>query len=128
MNTVIKKAVISEKSMKEAGRGWYTFVVDRKAAKPAITVAVEERFGVDVVAVKTINVKAKVQLQRSRRGSYTIPAYKKAMVALKSGQKINLFETETKEESKELREPEVKEKKSLLKGTKVKIEKGEKTS
>lgn len=126
MNNIIKKAVISEKSMKEAGRGWYTFIVDRNAAKPAITAAIEDRFGVDVAAVKTINMKERVQLQRSRRGSYTIPAYKKAMVALKSGQKIGLFIPEESKEEPAVKE-EVKEKKSLLRGTKVKIEKGEKS-
>lgn len=122
---MLKRPVFSEKSMQLAKGGWYTFLVDKKARKPEITTALEKAFGINVVAIKTINFKSLTKQQRSRRGYFTAPAFKKAVVQLKSGQKIGLFETEKAEV--ETAESSVKEKKSLLKGTKVKIEKSEKS-
>ncbi len=125
MKIILKKPIISEKSMKLASQGWYTFVVNKDARKPAIAKAVEEQFGVKVTGIKTANFKGENKMQRSRKGYYILPAFKKAVVSLKDGQKISLF---TPEEVKpEVEEKDtVKEKKSLLKGTKVKIEKGDK--
>lgn len=123
MNIVLKRPVISEKSMKQAGIGLYTFIVDKKATKPEIAKAVENKFSVDVTSVKTVTFKSETKMQRGRRGYFTVSGFKKAMVNLKNGQKIALFETETPKE--EVKEPEVKEKKSVLKGTKVKIEKAD---
>lgn len=127
MDIVIKKPVISEKSMKLAKGGLYTFLVDKKARKPLIGQAVEELFGVKVQAVRTANFKEERKAQKKVRGYFTVPGFKKAYVQLKKGQKIPLFEAEQEETSAETGEgKKVKEKKSLLKGTKVKIEKGEK--
>jgi len=103
--------------------GWYTFVVNKKARKPVIARAVEESFGVNVAEIKTTTFKPETKMQRSKRHPYQVPGYKKAVVKLKEGQKIALFETETGDKE-EKSTPEVKEKKSLLKGTKVKIERG----
>lgn len=122
MDIVLKKPIISEKSMRLASKGMFTFIVDKNARKPLITHAIENKFGVNVVAIKTVNFKEQLKLQRNRRGYFAIPEFKKAIVQLKSGQKIALFEAEKEEAPKE----EVKEKKSLLKGTKVKIERTEK--
>lgn len=124
MNIILKKAVISEKSMKMAKEGWYTFLVEKSARKPVIAKAVEDQFGVDVVAIKTANFKEENKTQRSRKGRFTLPGFKKAVVALKKGQKIGLFTAEepVKVETAEGL-GEVKEKKSLLRKNKVKIEK-----
>ncbi|MCL5784538.1 MAG: 50S ribosomal protein L23 [Patescibacteria group bacterium] len=121
MKIILKKPVITEKSMQMAASGLYTFLINRKARKPEVEKAVKEMFGVEVVAVKTANFKDEKKSQRAKRGYFVIPGFKKTVVELKKGQKIALFETEEtakKEKGKE----EVKEKKSLLKGTKVKIE------
>lgn len=123
MNIVLRKPIISEKSMQLAARGEYTFLVDKKVRKPEIAKAVKERFGVEVMAVRTVIFKDEIKRQRRHIGSYTISGFKKAIVLLPQGQKIPLFET-PKESSEEV---QVKEKKSFLKGTKVKIEKGPKT-
>jgi large subunit ribosomal protein L23 len=122
MDIVIKKPLITEKSMKMAAVGVYTFLVDKDARKPLIAKTIAEKFSVDVLSIKTVNYKDEARMQRSRRGSFTIPGFKKAIVHLKKGQKIALFETEKSQTEEETKE-EVKEKKSLLKGTKVKIEK-----
>jgi large subunit ribosomal protein L23 len=124
MNIILKKPIISEKSMQLAKEGLYTFLVDKEAKKQAIKKAVEEKFAVKVVAVKTANYKIEEKKQRQRRGFFTVAGYKKAMVALAKDQKIALFETEQQEEKIE---EKIKEKKNLLKGTKVKIEKTNKT-
>ncbi|MDO8498957.1 MAG: 50S ribosomal protein L23 [bacterium] len=124
MNIILRKAIISEKAMKQAGQNLYTFLVSSKARKPEIAKAVKEKFGVEVVAVKTVNFKEGSKMQRTRRKYFSVPGYKKALVALKDGQKIALFEAEAATEQEVEPKEEVREKKSLLRGTKVKIEKG----
>lgn len=116
---IIKRAVIGEKSMKQVKEGLFTFIVDKKARKKMIIRAIEEMFEVDVLGVKTANFKPVEKMQKLKRAYYTKPGFKKAVVRVKKGQKITLFEAESPEA--EVKE-EVKEKKSLLKGTKVKIE------
>lgn len=132
MDIILRKPVVSEKSMKLAKAGLYTFLVSGDARKPEIEREVEQRFRVDVIAVKTANFKGRSRLQRSRKGYFMVAGFKKALVQLKKGQTIGLFvpepgKVEESEESKGPKEPEVKEKKSLLKGTKVKIEKSGKS-
>jgi large subunit ribosomal protein L23 len=93
MNIIIKKPIITEKSMKLASRGIYTFLVARNSRKPEIIKTVEEKFGVKVVAIKTANYKDEIKSQRGRRGSFCISGFKKAVVELEKGQKIALFES-----------------------------------
>ena len=126
MNIVLIKPIISEKSTKMAKAGQFAFIVRRFARKPEIKKAVENQFSVKVVSVKTVNLSGQTKMQRTRRGWFETHDIKKAYVTLKKGQKINLFMPE--EVKVEKAEDEIKEKKSLLKGTKVKIEKkGEKS-
>ncbi len=125
MNILLQKPIVSEKSMKMAKEGLYTFMVDRRSRKEEIARAVKSQFGVDVLAVMTANIKGETRQQRGRRNFYKVSGYKKALVQLKNGQKIVYFESE-KTEEEALPEKEAKEKKSLLKGTKVRIEKTEK--
>ncbi|MBI4039922.1 50S ribosomal protein L23 [Candidatus Daviesbacteria bacterium] len=127
MKLVIEKPIISEKAIKLAGTGWFSFLVERTMRKPEIAKAIEDKFKVNVVAIRVANFKPLQKLQRSRRGVFTVPGFKKAVVKLRGGQKIELFEVEKKSSGPQVTTSEtleVKEKKSLLKGTKVKIEKG----
>ena len=102
-------------------QGWLSIVSEEYPKK-----AVENQFSVKVVSVKTVNLSGQTKMQRTRRGWFETHDIKKAYVTLKKGQKINLFMPE--EVKVEKAEDEIKEKKSLLKGTKVKIEKkGEKS-
>lgn len=128
MNVILKKPVLTEKSMKLAKSGLYTFLVEKKARKRVIAKAVKELFGVEPVAVKVVNFKDLKRLQRNRRGYFTVSGAKKAVVRLRIGQTIDLFQPEEEKVEVSSVEGEVvaKEKKSMLKGTKVKIEKGEK--
>jgi len=91
---VILKPVISEKSMDETQRGKYTFRVHDDANKLQVKEAIEELFKVNVVSVNISTTKAKEKSRNRRRGrqvGWTSP-WKKAVVTLASGQKIEFFE------------------------------------
>lgn len=120
---IIKKPIISEKSLGDAKDGYFTFLVERSARKQEIANAIEKKFEVKVIDINTLNYKDQTKQQRKVRLSYSISGYKKVIVKLKNGQKIGIFEAETAEVETAESEPKIKEKKSLLKGTKVKIEK-----
>ena len=127
---IIKRPIITEKSMMLAKSGLYTFEVDKSVNKIQIAAEVASRFKVDVTSVKTINVKGAVKSQRKVRKTYQLPGMKKAMVQVKKGQKIALFENQTQVAEEAVvttGESElvvVKEKKGFLRGPKVKIERG----
>ena len=132
MFAILKKPLISEKTVGLSKQNFYTFLVDKKARKPEVAKAVKDQFNVDVLSVKMMTMKPETKQQRTRRGYFTVPGLKKAIVVVKAGQKIDLFDLEAQAQPEETvtvttaeGEPiaEVKEKKSRLKGTKVKIEK-----
>lgn len=125
---MILKPLINEKSMVLTKNDMYTFLVGTRSNKRTIARIIEQKFKVSVLSVKTINVKGKTKAQRSRKGYFSTPISKKAIVKVKKGQKIAIFERAQPEEEVEVltaegkKVTEVKEKKSLLKGTKVRIE------
>lgn len=95
--SIIIKPVISEKSLKEAGMGRYTFLVRISADKRTIRQAVEELFDVKVKKVFT-NVVNRSKTVSSRFGRKTKKlSYKKARVVIGKGQKIDIFEEAVKE-------------------------------
>jgi large subunit ribosomal protein L23 len=92
VQTVLLRPVISEKSVIETERNNYTFTVARDANKFQIKAAVEEQFNVDVLGVRVLTVKPK-QKRRGRRQMGTVPGWRKAVVTIAEGQKIEFFET-----------------------------------
>jgi len=90
---VIVAPIISEKSMLNAGKGRFTFVVAKDADKKAIKNAVEKAFNVNVIAVATTMVKGRTRRGGIRREEKVLSPWKKATVTLKSGQKIDIFDT-----------------------------------
>lgn len=128
MNIVLKKPVLTEKSMRLAKDGYFTFLVDRNATKAEIIKTVKNVFVVDPVSIKVLNYKPVVKLQRNRRRYTKTSGFKKAVIKLKLGQKIDIFQPEDEKVELESVKGGVvsREKKSMLKGTKVKIERGEK--
>jgi large subunit ribosomal protein L23 len=91
---VIVRPVISEKSMDETQRGKYTFAVHEDANKFQIKEAVEELFKVRVTGVNVSTTKPKEKRRNTRRGrtkGYTSP-WRKAIVTVASGDKIEFFE------------------------------------
>lgn len=87
---IIIKPVVTEKSMNLLADNKYTFIVDRRANKTEIKNAIENIFSVRVDNVNTINLKGKAK--RMGRFEGRTPNRKKAVVTLKPGQKIRLFE------------------------------------
>jgi large subunit ribosomal protein L23 len=91
---IVLRPVISEKSIDETQRGKYTFRVHRDANKHQIKEAIEDLFKVNVV---TINVSTTQAKEKSRnRGRTRIEGWtskwKRAVVTLAAGQKIEFFE------------------------------------
>lgn len=123
---VIKRPLITEKSMKLADKNQYTFEVDKNATKNMIAKAVADKFDVKVLSVKTINIKGKVKSQKRIRKLYKTASFKKAIVQTGKGQKIAIFETPKEEAVVTTAEGEpikLREKKDILGRTKVKVEK-----
>ena len=92
LNQVLLRPIITEKSMKDAASGWYTFAVAKEASKREIKKAVETEFKVQVVQVKTLIIKGKTQRVGKKREEVRQSPWKKAHVKLKAEQKIDLFE------------------------------------
>ncbi|MDP2720876.1 MAG: 50S ribosomal protein L23 [bacterium] len=90
---VIKKPILTEKSLQDAAEGKFTFEVELKADKKTIKKAVKEAFNVDVLAVRTRILKGKRVRIRGTRIERAGSKTKKATVTLASGQKIPVFET-----------------------------------
>ena len=87
---VLLAPVVSEKSYGLIENGKYAFRVHKDAHKTQIRQAVEELFGVRVAAVNIAQVRPKPK----RRGMFhgTRPGWKKAIVQLREGETIEIFE------------------------------------
>ncbi len=87
---VLLAPVVSEKSYSLIEVGKYSFKVHPSAHKTHVRQAVEELFDVTVVRVNIVKVKAKPKRRGLHRG--TRPGWKKAIVQLAEGEKIDIFE------------------------------------
>ena len=87
---VLKGLLLTEKANKQSAElGQYTFEVSKGANKHAIAEAVEATFKVTVRRVNTMNYRGKNKRSRTGQPS-TTSDYKKAIVTLKHGDKIEL--------------------------------------
>lgn len=89
--TIIERPLVTEKSMAGAEQGKYTFRVSKDANKIEIARAVEQVFNVKVESVNTMTVKGKKK-RVGRHPEGKTADWKKAIVSLKPGQKIEIFE------------------------------------
>lgn len=89
VNGVIINPVISERAMNQQALGKYVFEVSQKANKKIVAEAVKVLYEVDVEGVNLMNYKQKKRNFRNFRGQQK--AVKKAIVTIKSGQEIKLF-------------------------------------
>lgn len=95
--SIIKRPLITEKSMDLTAEGKYTFEVDIDSNKIEIRYAVEKIFNVKVDKVNTLIVKGKKKSGTDRRGkgkrvTGMTSDWKKAYVTLKPGNKIDIYE------------------------------------
>jgi large subunit ribosomal protein L23 len=88
--TILIRPVISEKSYALIAEGKYTFRVDDRAHKTQIAQAVEDVFDVDVTEVRTAKVRSKPKRRGLSKGRTR--SWKKAIVQLAPGERIELFE------------------------------------
>ncbi|MGI6488451.1 MAG: 50S ribosomal protein L23 [Syntrophomonadaceae bacterium] len=87
---IIIRPIVTERSMNLLADNKYTFIVDRRANKTEIRKAIEDIFDVKVDKVYTMTIKGKKK--RMGRFEGRRPNRKKAIVTLKPGHKIPLFE------------------------------------
>lgn len=96
VDQVIRRPLITEKNTNLMEIDQYMFEVDPRANKLQIRTAVEQTFGVRVKAVNTMNVKRRSKSRwASRRGGRVAghrPGWKKAIVTLYPGDRIDIFE------------------------------------
>ena len=86
---IIRRPIVTEKSMMGIGEKKYTFEVAKSANKIEIKKAIEEVFGVKVKSVNTVNVTGKYKRMGANIGKR--PDWKKAIVTLKEDSKTIEF-------------------------------------
>jgi len=87
---VLRRPLITEKNTMLQAQGKYAFEIAREANKPQIKQAVEKAFKVKVLAVNVMTVPGKTR--RVGRQQVLTQSWKKAIVTLKPGDRIELFE------------------------------------
>jgi large subunit ribosomal protein L23 len=99
MRTTIIKPLVTEKSMNKVADGRYYFAVAQYATKTEIKNAIQKSFNVTVVGLSTSVVKGKSKRAGARRLEIADAVWKKAIVTVKKGDRISIFETGGVEES-----------------------------
>ena len=91
---ILRRPLITEKSNYQSGKlNQYAFEVDKKATRTQVKDAIETIFDVKVEKVNIINAPAKRGRKARSRGLVIRKAgYKKALVTLKDGQTLQIFE------------------------------------
>ena len=92
--SILKKPLITEKMTKAGEKlGYYGFVVDYKANKIEIKLAIEKMYNVTVERINTMRVPGKIKTRYTKTGVTTgsTGSYKKAVVTLKKGETIDFY-------------------------------------
>jgi large subunit ribosomal protein L23 len=93
LHTIIKRPVLTEKSnLLKEGANTIIFEVINDANKNEIKSAVEKLFKVHVLSVNTQIVRGKIKKRGRARLEAKMPNWKKAIVRIKEGEKIEFFE------------------------------------
>ena len=91
MKQIILQPILSEKSLAGAENNKYIFVVDDTANKHEVAESITNIYKVEVTKVNIVTVQAYNRLVRGRNRAHS-KKFKKAIVTLKKGQKIEGFE------------------------------------
>jgi len=91
---ILKRPIVTEKMTEMQEKGHYAFEVNGNANKIDIAKAVEKKFNVTVLNVRTSRHKGKAKSQMTRKGRFAgrTSGWKKAIVRLKEGDKIEFFQ------------------------------------
>ncbi|MDF2379275.1 MAG: 50S ribosomal protein L23 [Candidatus Gracilibacteria bacterium] len=90
MKTIIKKALVTEKSHKGQDIGTYTFLVGTDANKIEIAKEIETLYGVQVANVNIIRIRPKVRKLKGSRIHTKRSMGKKALVTLQKRAQLDL--------------------------------------
>ncbi|MGE5606026.1 MAG: 50S ribosomal protein L23 [Bacteroidota bacterium] len=90
LRELVKRPLITERTTKLMEENKYCFLVDPKANKTQIKQAIEEIFNVKVKAVNTFNRLGKIKRMGRHEGRR--PSWKRAVVTLEAGSRIEFFE------------------------------------
>jgi large subunit ribosomal protein L23 len=91
LSEVLRRPLVTEKNTAiQAPQGKYAFEIDAAANKGQVKLAVEKAFKVDVTRVNVMTVPGHGRMMRGKM--VMTPSWKKAIVTLKPGDKIELFE------------------------------------
>lgn len=111
MRLIIKKPIISEKSIHQGAVNKYTFLVDAVATKGEVATEITKIFKVKVTAVNMISFPGKPKNFKKTKGKRS--DIRKAVVTLAPGNRISLFEegadTDEPKAPKKTTKKEVKE-------------------
>lgn len=93
MASILLRPIITEKMTELGDKRQYAFEVSSGVNKIEIGKAVEKKFNVAVTSIRTVVVKGKTKTQMTKRGRFEGRAktWKKAIVTLKQGDKIDYF-------------------------------------
>ena len=97
---MLKKPILTEKTMQLASRGVFTFEVDAQADKRRIAGSVAGMYKVSVREVRTVIMHGKPRRTGKRRSVIRKPDWKKAFVRLADGQTIDAFQIGQADEKK----------------------------
>lgn len=91
--SILRKPLITEKVSSLNEKGVYGLIVDKKANKVEIKKEVEKTYGVSVSSVNTMRYASKKKARYTRSGMTQgrLPAYKKALVTLQTGEVIDFY-------------------------------------
>lgn len=94
IKTVLIKPIITEKAeLLSEKLNRYSFVVDKRAKKADIKVAIEEMYNIKVTAVNTMIMPVKLKSRQTKSGLLKgkVSSYKKAIVTLPEGEEIDFY-------------------------------------
>jgi|SRR3989338_3228252 len=97
---IIRRPLITEKSLAQAAKGWYTFAVSEEARKQEIARDIGKFYSVTVTDVKTAIMHGKERRTGRARLLVRKSDWKKAFVKLGKGQTIAAFEVTQETEKK----------------------------
>lgn len=96
MKNLIIKPQITEKTLEMSKNGMFTFVVSNESRKEEIKSYIKNVFNVDVISINTLRNAPELKRNFKKGVIFKKGGIKKAIVKLKKGQTIDLFEVEQK--------------------------------
>ena len=93
MDIIIKPVITEKMTAMGEDLNRYGFIVNRKANKLQIKKAVEDLYGVEVVAVNTMTYRGKTKSRFTKTGIITgkTASYKKAIITVAEGETIDFY-------------------------------------